>query len=83
LENRDRERKPSQTPFQRRSGLRIVFLALPHPEILPSPSQVVAEWIHLLGRHSVEGAGVFDLQIIARMLANGVHDGIDALSLAS
>jgi predicted nucleic acid-binding protein len=27
-------------------------------------------WTHLLGRHAVEGAGVFDLQIIATMLAN-------------
>jgi hypothetical protein len=39
--------------------------------------------VHLLARHAVEGGGVFDLQIIATMLANGVHDGIDALSLAS
>ena len=30
-------------------------------------------WIHLLGRHPVEGAGVFDLQIVATMLANGVQ----------
>ena len=30
--------------------------------------------IHLLGRHAAEGAGVFDLQIIATMLlANGVQ----------
>jgi hypothetical protein len=36
------------------------------------PSQVVEGWIHLLGRHAVEGAGVFDLQIVATMLANGV-----------
>jgi predicted nucleic acid-binding protein len=27
----------------------------------------------LLGRHAVEGAGVFDLQIVATMLANGVQ----------
>jgi hypothetical protein len=40
-------------------------------------------WIDLLGRHAVEGAGVFDLQIIAAMLANGGQDGIDTLSLAS
>jgi hypothetical protein len=49
------------------------ILALPSLQILPMPSQVVAEWIHLLGRHAVEGAGVFDLQIIATMLANGVQ----------
>lgn len=30
-------------------------------------------WIHLLGRHAVEGAGVFDLEIVATMLANGVQ----------
>ena len=59
------------------------ILALAGLQILPMPSQVVAGWIHLLGRHAVEGAGVFDLQIIATMLANGVHDGIDTLSLAS
>jgi predicted nucleic acid-binding protein len=38
-----------------------------------SPSQVVAGWIQLLGRHAVEGAAVFDLQVIATMLANGVQ----------
>ena len=35
------------------------ILALPGLQILPMPSQVVAGWIHLLGRHAVEGAGVF------------------------
>ena len=40
---------------------------------LPIPSQVVAGWIHLLGRHAVEGAGVFDLQIVATMSANTVQ----------
>jgi hypothetical protein len=30
-------------------------------------------WIHLLGQRAVEGAGVFDLQIIAAMLANAVQ----------
>jgi len=49
------------------------ILALPGLHILPMPSQVVAGWIHLLGRHAVEGAGVFDLQIIATMLASGVQ----------
>ena len=49
------------------------ILALPGLQILPMPSQVVAGWIHLLGRRAVEGAGVFDLQIIATMLANGVQ----------
>jgi len=30
-------------------------------------------WIHFLGRHAAEGAGVFDLQIVATMLANSVQ----------
>jgi hypothetical protein len=34
---------------------------------------VVEGWIHLLGRHAVEGAGGFDLQTVATMLANGVQ----------
>jgi predicted nucleic acid-binding protein len=49
------------------------ILALPGLQILPMPAQVVAGWVHLLGRRAVEGAGVFDLQIIATMLANGVQ----------
>jgi predicted nucleic acid-binding protein len=49
------------------------ILALPGLQILPMPSQVVTGWINLLGRHAVEGAGVFDLQIVATMLANRVH----------
>jgi predicted nucleic acid-binding protein len=49
------------------------ILALPGVQILPMPSQVVAGWIQLLGRRAVEGAGVFDLQIVATMLANGIQ----------
>ena len=49
------------------------ILALPGLQILPSPSKVVAGWIHLLERNAVEGAGIFDLQIIATMLANGIQ----------
>jgi hypothetical protein len=30
-------------------------------------------WIHLLGRLPLEGAGLFDLTIIATMLANDVQ----------
>jgi hypothetical protein len=48
-------------------------LALPGLQILPMPSQVVAGWTHLLGRHAVEGAGALDLQIVATTLANGVQ----------
>jgi predicted nucleic acid-binding protein len=37
------------------------------------PSRVMAWWIHSLGRLPPEGAGLFDLTIIATMLANGVQ----------
>ena len=49
------------------------MLALPGLQILPMPSQVVARWIRLLARHGVEGAGIFDLQIVATMSANGIQ----------
>ena len=49
------------------------ILTLPGLQILPMPSQVVAGWIHLLARNAVKGAGVFDLQIVATMLANGIQ----------
>jgi hypothetical protein len=49
------------------------LLALPGLQVLPVPSHVVAGWVQLLQRHPVEGASVFDLQIVATMLANGIQ----------
>jgi len=49
------------------------LLALPGLYVLPVPVHVVAGWMQLLQRHSVTGAGVFDLQIVATMLANNVN----------
>ena len=56
-------------------ALRIIstLLALPGLHVLPAPTHVVAGWMQLLQRHPVTSAGVFDLQIAATMLANGVH----------
>jgi hypothetical protein len=48
------------------------LLALPGLHVLPAPIHVVAGWVQLLQRHPVTGAAVFDLQIVATMLANGV-----------
>jgi predicted nucleic acid-binding protein len=48
------------------------ILALPGMQVLPAPARVVAGWMSLLKRHPVTGGNVFDLQIVATMLANGI-----------
>jgi predicted nucleic acid-binding protein len=49
------------------------LLVLPGLSVLPIPAQAVAGWMDLLKRRPVTGSDVFDLQIVATMLANGVH----------
>jgi predicted nucleic acid-binding protein len=46
------------------------FLAFLH--VLPIPARAVEGWIDLLRRRPVTGADVFDLQLVATMLANDV-----------
>jgi len=41
--------------------------------VLPVPANTVDGWLDLLRRHPVTGGDVFDLQIVATMLANGVQ----------
>jgi predicted nucleic acid-binding protein len=41
--------------------------------VLPVPVHTVDGWLDLLHRHPVTGRDVFDLQIVATMLANGVQ----------
>lgn len=45
----------------------LVFL-----RVLPVPSTAVEGWLDLLRRHPVTGGDVFDLQLVAVMLAHGV-----------
>lgn len=40
--------------------------------VLPIPTRVVEGWVDLLRRRPVTGGDVFDLQLTATMLANGV-----------
>lgn len=40
--------------------------------VLPVPASAVEGWLELLRRHPVTGGDVFDLQIVAAMLANDV-----------
>jgi predicted nucleic acid-binding protein len=41
--------------------------------VLPIPAHAVEVWLDLLRRHPVTGGEVFDLQIAATMLANGIN----------
>ena len=49
------------------------FLALPELRLLPHPLDVVARWCELVRQHPVTGSDIFDLQLIAAMLASGVR----------
>jgi uncharacterized protein len=46
----------------------LVFL-----HVLPIPARAVEGWLDLLRRHPVTGGDVFDLQIVATMMANGLQ----------
>jgi predicted nucleic acid-binding protein len=41
--------------------------------VLPIPARAVEGWLDLLRRHQVTGGAVFDLQIVATMLANDIN----------
>ncbi len=49
------------------------LLALPGIRLLPTPARAVAGWMALLQRHPVTGRDVFDLQLVATMLANNIR----------
>jgi len=54
-------------------GMISALLALPGIVVLPSPASAVEGWLGLLRRRPVTGGEVFDLQLVATMLANGVQ----------
>ena len=49
------------------------FLAMPGMDVLPVLEEVSSRWITLVRQHPVTGGGVFDVQLAATMLVNGVH----------
>ena len=49
------------------------MLALPGTTVLPVPADVTSRWLDLLVRHPVRGGAIFDLQLIATLMANGVE----------
>ncbi len=56
-------------------GLSIIsaLLRLPGMHVLPVPVRAVEGWLSLLRHQPVTGGEVFDLQLAATMLANGVQ----------
>jgi predicted nucleic acid-binding protein len=54
-------------------ALRVISDLLAFLHVLPIPARTVEGWLDLLRRHPVTGSDVFDLQIVATMLANGVQ----------
>jgi uncharacterized protein len=49
------------------------LMALPGLSLLPIPVDVVSRWVALARAHPVAGANIFDMQLVATMLANGVR----------
>ena len=54
-------------------ALRVISDLLVFLHVLPIPARAVEGWLDLLRRHPVTGGDVFDLQIVATMLAHGVQ----------
>jgi len=49
------------------------LLQLPGLTLLPVPVDIVSRWTAMARVYPVRGPGVFDLQLVATMLANGVR----------
>jgi predicted nucleic acid-binding protein len=54
-------------------GIIAALMALPGIHVLPSPARTVTLLMELLRRNPVTAGEVFDLQIVATMLANNVQ----------
>lgn len=62
------------SPFTPQEALQEVnnIRTLPGMTVLPVPVDVVDRWTDLVRRHPVTGRKIFDVQLIATMLGNGV-----------
>ncbi len=49
------------------------LLSRPGLEVLPVPTDLVSWWMDLVRRHPVTGRRLFDVVLVATMLANDVH----------
>jgi len=48
------------------------LIAMPGLTLLPFPLDLVSRWTALLRQHPVTGRKIFDVQLVATLLANGV-----------
>jgi uncharacterized protein len=66
---------PRRVPRPRSSAdaVRAISDLLVFLHVLPIPARAVEGWLDLLRRHPVTGGDVFDLQIVATMMANGLQ----------
>ena len=60
-------------PRSSADALRAIVGLLAFLHVLPIPARAVEGWLDLLRRHQVTGGAVFDLQIVATMLANDIN----------
>jgi len=49
------------------------FLSRPGLEVLPVPTDLVTRWMDLVRRHQIRGRRLFDVILVATMLANDVR----------
>jgi predicted nucleic acid-binding protein len=49
------------------------FMVMPGLKMAFQPVDVVTRWCELVRQRPVTGADIFDLQLVATMLANGIH----------
>jgi predicted nucleic acid-binding protein len=50
-----------------------MILALPGIEVLPVPLDVVSRWLELCRQREVKGGAIYDMQLLAVMLANDIR----------
>jgi predicted nucleic acid-binding protein len=60
-------------PFAPAEARAFIGAVLPRFDVLPVTAAVVVCWADLAEKHRVTGADVFDLQLVATMLENGVR----------
>jgi len=60
-------------PCSAMEAVAVISDLLTYMQVLPAPSRSVDGWLDLLRRRPVTGGEVFDLQIVATMLANDVQ----------
>jgi predicted nucleic acid-binding protein len=66
------DRRRVTVPFTPTEAQAFISELISRVEVLPVPASVVSRWIGLAERHGVVGADIFDLQLAATILENGI-----------